>query len=306
MLKWLLEGDPAIRWQVQRDLLGASARVYEKERRRIAANGWGSQLLCRQDEDGSWGGIYSPKWTSTTYTLLQLRDFGLPNDNAQAQRGCETFFFRGLERDGGLNWFKSFHHSETCVNGMALSLLAYFRSTDARVHSIAEYLLREQMADGGWNCQRQSGATHGSFHTTISVLEGLREYAQVADPAPAELTRAVGRGQEFLLCHRLYKSDHTGRVVAGDMTRLHFPPRWHYDILRALDYFRSVDAKRDERMQDGVNLVRSRQTTDGRWLLSQNYPGRVYFEMEHAGHPSRWNTLRALRVLNWWDQGQIG
>jgi squalene cyclase len=139
--------------------------------------GWGSELLLRQNADGNWGkGIYNPKWTSTTYTLLLLKHLGLSSANQQALRGCDNFFFRGLEKDGGLNLFKNLHYSETCINGMILSLLSYFRHPDPRIHSIAEFLLRQQMPDGGWNCDRIKGATHASFHTTISTLEGFAEY----------------------------------------------------------------------------------------------------------------------------------
>ena len=190
--------------------------------------------------------------------------------------------------------------SETCINGMILSLLSYFRSPDDRLHSVANYLLGEQMADGGWNCRRLGGATHASFHTTISVLEGLREYCGCVAPVPDSVTAAIGRGLEFLLNHRLYKSHRTGTIVDSEMTRLHFPPRWHYDILRGLDFFRSVNAARDERMNDAVVLLESRQTASGRWPLNKPWSGRVHFELEAGGRPSRWNTLRALRVLKWW------
>jgi len=301
VIEWLLHGDPAIRWQVQRDLLGAKPEVYEPERARVASSGWGKRLLARQDADGHWGGgIYSPKWISTTYTLLLLRDMGLAHNNSQAQLACATFFFRGLEHDGGINWFKSRHESETCVNGMIVSLLSYFHSPDARLHDVVGFLLGEQMPDGGWNCERVRGARHGSLHTTILALEGLREYAARTDHEPASLSQAVERGQEFLLRHRLYKSHRTGRVIDSEMTRLHFPPRWHFDILRGLDYFQSVGAARDVRMRDAVNQVESRQTEDGRWPLNKSWTGRVFFEMERSGTPSRWNTMRALRVLKWW------
>src|SRR5512140_1614410 len=285
-IDWLLKGDPSIRWQVQRDLLGCGPVQFEQERAQLARAGWGRRLLAEQAADGNWGGgIYSPKWISTTYTLLLLRDLGLPNDNEQAQRACRNFFFRGLERDGGVNLFKSIGYSEQCVNGMLLSLLCYFRSSDARVHSIVEFLLRQQMPDGGWNCESVQGATHGSFHTTISVLEGLREYIHSAGKS-ARVTDSVSRAHEFLLDHRLYRSHRTGRIFDPEMTRLHFPPRWHYDILRALDYFRSANAAPDPRMSDAMDLLRSRQGEDGRWDLNKSWTGRVFFEVEASGKPS--------------------
>jgi hypothetical protein len=299
---WLLESDSSIRWQVQRDLLGFSSNIYEKERARIATSGWGARLLAEQASDGNWGGgIYTPKWTSTTYTLLLLRQLGLPQDNAQAKRGCENFFHRGLERDGGINLFKSMDYSETCVNGMLLTLLCYFRVPDPRIRSVVAFLLKDQLADGGWNCRRIRGAHHGSFHTTISVLEGLDEYAATLKRVPSRIRRAVQRGHEFLWRHRLYKSHRTGRIVDPEMTRMHFPPRWHYDVIRALDYFRSEGAARDPRMGDAVELLRSRQSPNGLWILQKSWTGRIQFQLEEAGSPSRWNTLRALRILKWWQ-----
>lgn len=301
VLDWLLAGDPSIRWQVMRDLMDAPPEEYQKERSRVARAGWGADLLSRQDARGTWAnGLYSPKWTSTTYTLLTLRRFGLPHDHPQAQRACALFLAKGINHDGGINLFKGIDYSETCVNGMLLSLLSYFHSTDERIHSVADYLLREQMPDGGWNCDRIKGATHGSFHTTISVLEGLREYASV-HPAPASTMAAVQRTHTFLLDHRLYKSHRTGNVADPAMARMYFPPRWRYDFIRALDYFQSIDAPRDERMADAIELLVSKQRKDGRWPAYRPWAGRLYFEMEKGGEPGRWNTLRALRVLKWWE-----
>ncbi len=297
-LDWLLSGDPAIRWQVQRDLLGAPEMVYSPEQQRVASEGWGAQLLALQDPDGRWGsGLYSPKWISTTYTLLLLCQMGLPPENPQARRGCEHFWRRDLYRDGGLNIFRSIDYSEVCVNGMILGLSCYFQYSDQRIHNVAEYLLTQQMVDGGWNCERIHGATHASFHTTIMVLEGLAEYRQ-AFPGQADRVRqAEQRAWEFLLQHRLYHSHRTGQVIHPSMTRLNFPTRWHYDFLRALDYFRAVGASYDERMADGIELLKKKRTTDGLWLAYRPFPGRSFFELEETGQPSRWNTLRALRVL---------
>ena len=303
VIDWLLEGDPSVRWQTERDLLGAPSDRYTKEQKRVASDGWGTALLKRQDRDGNWGGgIYGPKWISTTYTLLLLRQLGLPQDNAQARGGCENFFARGLERDGGINLFKSFRHSETCVNGMLLGLLSYFRSQDPRIASVVQFLLDEQMPDGGWNCERVRGAHHGSFHTTISVLEGLREFAAGLAGTSAQLEAAVRAGHEFLWRHRLYRSHRTGRIVDPEMLRMHFPPQWHYDVIRALDYFQSVRAPRDPRMQGAIQLIESRRTAGGKWNLNASWKGRVFFELEQTGQPSRWNTLRAMRILNWWAQ----
>jgi hypothetical protein len=174
--RWLLEGDPAIRWQVLRDVVGASGRSVERERQKVAREGWGARLLARQDPDGKWaGGLYSPKWTSTTYTMLMLRDFGLPPANRQARLACKLLLDEGLQRDGGIKYGWR-GRSETCITGMVLSILSYFEYDDDRLDTIAGHLLEQQMPDGGWNCRRPYGATHASVHTTISVLEGLRLY----------------------------------------------------------------------------------------------------------------------------------
>ena len=305
-LDWLLEGDPAIRWQVMRDLLEQPPAAWDAERAMVATQGWGARLLAAQDPNGNWGGgIYSPKWISTTYTLLTLRDFGLMAPHPQADRGCAHFLDKGFENDGGINLFKSIHYSETCVNGMLLALLSYFRVPGAGVHRVAEFLLSQQMADGGWNCQWNSKArlrpTHASFNTTILVLEGFAEYARVHPEMAAGATQAVARGKEFLLVHQLYKSHRTGNLAYPAIARMHFPPRWHYDFIRGLDYLQSVDSPRDPRAADAVDLLLQKRGGDGRWTLSAPWPARVFFEMEPPGEPSRWNTLRALRVLKWWD-----
>ncbi|MEI7849037.1 MAG: hypothetical protein WCK35_24780 [Chloroflexota bacterium] len=301
--EWLLEGDPSIRWQVLRDLLNEMPEVVAQERTRVASSGWGADILACQAEDGNWGkGIYSPKWTSTTYTLLLLRQLGLAPGHPQALRGCELFFFRGLASDGGINLFKNFSYSETCINGMILCLLSYFRFPDERIHSLTKFLLNVQMLDGGWNCERPKGAIHSSFHTTINALEGLAEYSQAYPQAQELIKPAIAHAHEFLWQHYLYKSHHTGQTVHLDMTRFHFPPRWHYDFLRALDYFQSIHAPRDPRMQPAIDLLLKKKSKNDRWVLNAPWPGKVFFPLEVTGAPSRWNTLRALRVLKWWNQ----
>lgn len=296
-MDWLLGGDPAIEWQTLRDLSNAKPKAVEAAREQVALEGWGARLLALQDPEGTWAqGLYTPKWTSTTYTMLLLRDFGLSPNNPQARLACKRLLEGGFYRDGGINFWRSFRHSETCVTGMVLSILSHFRFKDERVEKLADHLLAQQMPDGGWNCESYKGATHSSFHTTISVLEGLRNFGQFSPYRTNEVQAAQERGREFLLVHRLFRSRRTGRVVDSTMTRFHFPPRWHYDILRALDYFQSVDAPFDERMSEALQIVTQRQQ-DGRWLLPAGYPGKIFFELEKAGQPSRWNTLRALRVL---------
>ncbi len=307
IMAWLMQDDPAIRWQVQRDLLGEPEENFGVERARVALEGWGKRLLALQNPTGLWehskaNGLYSPKWTSTHYTLLELRHLGLPPGNPQALRACALFWQNGLERDGGINLFKSLDYSETCINGMLLAIFSYFKYPDERVHSIAGFLLGEQMADGGWNCQKVNGATHSSFHTTLSVLEGLAEYRQTYPNEGAKTMAAANRAHEFLLLHRLLYSHRTGEVFDPKMMRIHFPPRWRYDFLRVLDYFQSIGLPRDERMADAIQLLLEKRSQNGRWMAYTPWAGRMHFEMEAPGTPSRWNTLRALRVLKWWGK----
>src|SRR5438093_6876744 len=259
-IQWLLDGDPAIRWQTLRDLVGATSRIVERERSKVAREGWGARLLARQDREGTWagglssdGGLYSPKWTSTTYTMLLLRDFGLPGTNRQARRACGLLLQGGLQRDGGINYGWR-GRSETCITGMVLSILAHFAYEDDQLDQLVGYVLAEQMPDGGWNCQRDQGARHSSVHTTISVLEGLRLYEQWVVQNTDAVQVAQRRGREFLLAHRLFRSDRTGEIIKAEFLRLSFPPRWHYDILRALDYFQSANAPPDARLAEALEV----------------------------------------------------
>jgi hypothetical protein len=302
VVQWLMEGDPAIRWQTLRDLVGVSRRVVAGEQQRVAEAGWGAGLLSRQESSGQWGGgIYSPKWTSTTYTIVLLRQLGLPPRHPQALKACKLLLDRGFYRDGGLNFWAWYKHSEPCVTGMLLAVCAHFRCGDERLHVLADYLLRQQMTDGGWNCQSYRGATHSSVHTTILVLEGLLDYERFAAREVARVRAAQARGREFLLAHRLFRSHRTGEVINPAWTRFSFPPHWHYDILRALDHFQEAGAARDARLSEAMEILKQRRKRDGRWILQNRYPGKVFFKMEKLGHPSRWNTLRALRVLKWWE-----
>jgi hypothetical protein len=299
-----MDGDAAIRWQAMRHLKGAIARTVLREQRRVAAEGWGAQLLKLQDADGRWaGGVYTPKWTSTTYTLLLLRAYGLPPGHPQALRACQVLLDAGFWQDGGINFYaRRTDRSETCISSMVLALVCWFQVEDDRVDRLAEHVLGRQMADGGWNCRatdRDGGATHGSFHTTISALEALLEYERFRPERANAAQEAQVRGREFLLVHRLFKSHRTGEVVKAAMTRLAFPPYWHFDILRGLDYFRASGGVPDERLADALELIERKRTVEGRWLLESVYSGKTFFTMETKGRESRWNTLRALRVLRW-------
>ena len=303
-LDWLLAGDVSIRWQTQRDLLGRSARTWRASQARVATEGWGHALLALQRPDGHWGrGAYQPKWTCTTYTLQLLWLLGLTPGHPAARKACSALLEEGLETDGGINFWRPRRRvSETCVTGMVLGQVGYFLSGDARKERLAEYLLAAQMPDGGWNCRWPAGATHASFHTTISVLEGLREYAAAGGARRKATDAAAARGREFLLQHQLFKSHTTGRQVSSEMMRLHFPPQWRFDVLRGLDYFQSTGVRPDQRLADAMAHLTSLRRPDGGWLLARGHPGAVHLELEKAGKPSRWNTLRALRVLRWWEQ----
>jgi hypothetical protein len=298
---WLMAGDPAIRWQVLRDLLGRDEPEWQAERAKVATTGWGAQLLTHQAADGSWPpGIYA-KWQGTHYTLLLLRSLGLAPDYDGAGRGARLLLEQGLQQDGGINYFARRGTSETCITGMVLGVCAYFDQPRECLEGVFEHLLSVQTPDGGWNCQWTKGSKHGSFNTTVNVLEGLYEFERRAPERAAEAREAQARGREFLLAHRLFRSHRTGEVVKPMFMRLSFPPHWHYDILRALDYFQACGSEQDERLEDAILLLRERRQRDWRWNLENRYNGRVWFHLEATGRPSRWNTLRALRVSRWWD-----
>ncbi len=320
VVQWLLEGDPAIRWQVQRDLLGEKPAVYNAERAKVAEEGWGARYLSLQADDGVWAnGLYSPKWKSTHYTLWTLRFLGLAPGNAQALKACRILMEHGFRPDHGIDFggeaarrrrVKAGHkvqptkgHGETCVTGMALAMFCYFELDDERIDLIAVHLLEHQMQDKGWNCRYPApGTTHASFNTTLLAMEGLRGYLAFRPGSNLPIKKVLDSGREFLLQHHLYQSHRTGKVVSSVFT--HFPaqPTWRYDFLRALDHFQAVRAPRDERLQDPINLLFSRRSDDGRWPeYGVGTTGSLWFQMETPGQASRWNTLRALRVLKWWN-----
>jgi len=299
-LTWLLEGDPAIRWQTMRDLLDAPAEDVAAERALVEEVGWGKDLLDRQDPAGTWGGgLYGPKWTSTTYTLLLLRRCGLAPHTSAALRGVELLWEGATYTGGGLTCARSIDAPEACVTSMYVALARYFGFVDERVDAAIEWLLANQLEDGGWNCRTvRTGDRHGSFHTSISALEALAE-ARAGEPGHPDVAGALDRGREFFLVHRLFRSHRDGTVINPVFTKLSFPPRWHFDILRALDHFQSSGAAPDDRLADALSVLRGRQRRDGTWPVQHKHAGAVFFDMERTGGPSRWNTLRALRVLRW-------
>lgn len=314
-LDWLMEGDPSIRWQVLRDLLDAPAEEVAEERSRVAREGWGARILDLQDDDGSWNGgacftrawreagdwsVPQP-WSSTMWALRQLVDCGIDPGDARVRDAVERVAENVKWEYAGEDYFAG--EVEPCINGQTVNAGAYFGRD---VDDIVERLVGETMSDGGWNCEQENGATVTSVHTTIAVLEGLLRYSRSpgADRRLAARADEVrGPAHEYLLERRLMRRRSTGEVIAPEILEFSYPPRWHYDVLRALDYFRDADL-RDERLADAVELVRSKGDASGRWALEHTFPGEVLFPLEDGdGAPSRWNTLRALRVLRWWDAG---
>jgi hypothetical protein len=303
---WLMEGDAAIRWQTMRDLLDAPGAEWQAEQAATAQTGWGAQLLAHQDADGRWGGgLYAPKWTSTTFTLLMLRAIGLPRDHAAAQQGA-ALVLNGLLGERCDDKFRqALAACDRCIVGMILSLSVYFQIDDARVDAIIENVLAEMMADGAWNCRkhRKPFPKHSSFHTTLNVLDGVRDVLELCPHTSyhRDLVAAEQSALELLLQHKLFRSDKSGAVINPKFTLFSFPPYWHYDVLRGLSYFARAQANRDPRAQDAIDLLHHKRLPDGTWPVQNRYSGKVFFNMESLSKPSRWNTLRALRILRWWE-----
>jgi hypothetical protein len=305
-LAWLLDSDPSIRWQALRDLAGAPAQEVAAARQRVATSGWGARLLALQGPDGQWdGGTYWPPhdddpdgqpWTATTYSLLLLRDFGLVPATREARRAIRLVRDNSRWEEGNQPFFDG--EVEPCINGMAVAIGAYFGEN---VDKVVDRLMQDQLTDGGWNCEAERGSTRSSFHTTICVLEGLLEHERSIG-GTSRSREARQRGEEYLLARRLLRRESNGELISEQWLQFSYPTRWFYDVLRGLDYFRAVGGAPDGRLAEAVDAVRSKQRPDGRWLLENTHPGKVHFQLEEGdGHPSRWNTLRAQRVLRWYE-----
>jgi hypothetical protein len=295
VIEWLLDGDPSIRWQVMRDLLDAPPKDWERERRRVVEAGWAAELLARQGADGEWP---KGRWTASTWTLLLLVACGLPEGHPAARAPLEgllgRFMPRGEEVDGAF----LLGRVDLCHLGFWLGLGAYFLDGDPRLGPLGEAILGAQLEDGGWNCHVRNRPTHhSSFHTTFNVLEGLRIAAARGAISKDEFREAEARAAEFMLRHRLFRSDHTGEVISERFTDLTYPWHWHYTVLRGLDYLRLTPAITDERLEEAIELLGKRRKPNGRWPLQKRIPGTLLVEMEKPGGESRWNTLRALRIL---------
>jgi hypothetical protein len=304
VIRWLLDSDPSIRWQAMRDLTDAPDEEVAAERAKVAREGWGAQLLAGQGADGYWGaGTSNPEWVSLR-ALLLLRDMGLDPTSQEARRAVtrvrDNVKWKGvLPQDAAWHGKPLFAGEvEPCINGRVVAVGSYFGED---VQGIVDRLLGEQMSDGGWNCEQESGSTRGSFHTTICVLEGLLEHEQATGGSPA-VKAARGRGQEFLLKRRMLRRLSTGEVIDPTWTQFSFPTGYHYDVLRGLEYLRSAEIGPEARMAEAIELVASKPDPEGRWLLENVHPDVLDAEPGVAeGQPSRWNTLRALRVLNWYS-----
>ena len=301
---WLLDGDASIVCQTM-DFLGYKQKEIENKRNEISNKGWGKRLLENQAADGSFGGgLYGPKFISTTYTLLLLKRMGINSNQKCCQKGA-SLLIQGLRKDGGINFSrKEDVRGETCITGMTLNLLSYFQTGKEQQDQIFQYITENQMDDGGWNCQYPRKANHGSFNTTMLVLEGLQSFKK--QPEQQQKTIAMienleNKGQEFLLNHKLYKSHTTGDIVKEDFLRFPFPYQWKYDVLTALDYFQSSNASYDERLEDAIQLVESK-TEEGYLKNYRGQSGKIWFILETVGKPSRYNTLRWQRILSWWNK----
>jgi len=304
-IDWLLDSDPAIRWQAMRDLTDAPADQVTAERARVATEGWGAQLLALRRADGLWDSGTPATEDITLVALLTLRDMGLDPSTAAAREAI------GLVRDhatwhsrgpwGGTPVFAG--EVEPCINGRVVAAGAYF---GLDVTALVQRLLGEQMADGGWNCEQENGSIRGSFHTTIDVLEGLLEHERRTGGSAA-VAAARERGQGYLLERRMLRRLSTGQLIDPAFALFTFPTGWHYDALRGLDHMRDASVMPDPRVAEAVDLVRSKRGADGRWPLENPHESemmrarlRDVLDMgEREGQPSRWNTLRALRVLRW-------
>jgi hypothetical protein len=302
IIEWLLKGDVAIQYQVYRDLLGTERKGLQQK---IESEGWGKQFLSRRLSIGHWGErFYQPKWTSTHYTLLDLRNLNLDPDNKIVKETIEMVLGNGKAEDGGIPLGPSTsRYSDICVNGMFLNYASYFHIPEEKLSSIADSILNEIMPDGGFNCRTtRSGAKHSSLHTTISVLEGFYEFLKSGYTYRIkEITRAKESAEEFILQHRLFLSDRTGDVINKGFLKMPYPCRWKYDILRALDYFQYAGSNWDERMKSAVGILMERRNSNGTWNIQAAHQGAVHFIMEEAGRAGRWNTLRAMRVLKQFD-----
>lgn len=298
VIQWLLAGDISIQYQVHRDLLDSEGRVPQE---RIAKTGWAARFLSLRNQNGHWGrAFYSPKWTSTHYTLLDLKNLGVSPDINEIKQTLSLILENNKGPAGEIVTSQTSTVSDVCINGMFLNYASYFQVNEIDLHSIVDFILSQHMDDGGFNCllNTKKGAIHSSLHSTISIIEGIREYEENGYKYRLKELRSVEQeSREFILKHKLFRSDRTGEIINKKFLMLSYPFRWYYDILRALEYFRLARVSYDDRMQEAIDILIKKRRADHKWPLQARHPGQTHFEMEQPGRPSRWNTLRALRVL---------
>jgi hypothetical protein len=311
-IAWLLDADPSVRWQTLADLLDAPPELVAAERARVTSEGWGARLLALQGSDGLWaGGALFPgrdgeplpwrredgqPWTATAYSLELLKDLGADPADPRVASAVERAGRAARWEHAGQRFWEG--EVEPCINGMTVALGAYF---GVEVDAIVARLVAEQLEDGGWNCEAEFGSVRSSFHTTIRVLEGLLAWERATGGSEAAVAARL-RGEEYLLVRHLFRRASTGEVIDPAFLRFSFPTRWHYDLLRGLEHMRATGERPDPRLAEGIDKLRGKRQPDGTWLLENTHRGAVHFPMEDGdGHPSRWNTLRALRVLHWYD-----
>lgn len=297
LLDWLLKGDVSIQYQVHRDVLGSDNKNLQNQ---IVNTGWGLKLLSKRHPNGHWGDrFYQPKWISTHYTLLDLRNLNLPSSHQQVKDSIDQVLQNNKALDGGICLGPSTRiHSDVCVNGMFLNYASYFQTAEHKLESIVDSILSELMPDGGFNCRtKRTGSVHSSMHTTISVLEGFTEFQKSGySYRKKEIANAIKTGIEFIFIHRLFLSDRTGQIMDKNFLKLTYPCRWRYDILRAMDYFQYAGIPWDNRMTEALSHLIKKQNQDGTWNVQAAHVGQVHMIMEKAGKPSRWNTLRMWRI----------
>jgi hypothetical protein len=317
LLDWMLDTDPALRWQVERDLAGAAPEVWQATRARVATEGFGKRLLELQDADGQWaGGAYFPAgffelsdeergagqpYTATTWSLNSLRDWGV--DAAALAGTAEKLAANSRWEYDDLPYWGG--EVDVCINSWTLANGVWL---GADVSALAAWFLEHRMAEGGWNCEWVEGSTRSSFDSTLNALKGLLYYeiATAADPDADELRVARHAGEDYLLQRGLMHRLSTGEEVDPSVTRFAYPFRWFYSVLNALDYFRAAGLHGgtlpDARLADAIEVVRSAQRPDGTWVQERRHPGAVWFEVDvEPGEPSPWLTFVGTRVLDWWD-----
>lgn len=297
IIAWLLEGDVSIQYLTNRDLLGIEK---PKLQNRIAEEGWGAEFLSRRNQNGHWGQkYYQPKWISTHYTLLDLKNLGISPENKLVREAIDLVLNTEKATDGGILPIGTSKISDVCINGMFLNFSSYFKTEQNKLKSVIDFIISQQMNDGGFNCfSNRNIVTHSSVHTTLSILEGIAEYSTAGySYQRSKLNQIKEDSEEFLLRHKLYRSHHDGEIISKQFLQFHYPTRWHYDILRAMEYFVSINHPIDNRMDDALQVILKKRTREGLCKLPAQYPGQIHFNMEKVGEPSRWNTLRALKVI---------